>query len=101
VATRTTETSVTFRHPFALTSLDGTQPPGTYRLVVDEDEIDGLSFLAFRRTATMLHLPALASGCSNYQVFLVDAEELASALEADAKGPPSLACEIKVVGHGR
>ena len=92
MATRTTETSVTFRHPFALTSLDGTQPPGVDQLVVDEDEIDGLSFLAFRRTATMLHLPALAKvAARTHQVFLVDAEELASALEADAKGPPSLA----------
>jgi hypothetical protein len=90
VAARTTETTVTFRKRFALTSLDGTQPAGTYRLVVDEEEIQGLSFLAFRRTATMLHLPAVASAGSNHQVFLIDPEELASALEADAKDPPSL-----------
>jgi hypothetical protein len=88
MADRTTESTVTFRRMFSLTSLDGSQPPGIYRLVVDEEEIQGLSFLAFRRTATMLHLPAISTG-SNHQVFLVDAEELASALEADAKDPPS------------
>jgi hypothetical protein len=87
---RTTETTVTFRRRFTLTSLDGTQPAGAYRLVVDEDEIEGLSFLAFRRTATMLHLPAVASARSNRQVFLIDPEELAVALEADAQGLPSV-----------
>jgi hypothetical protein len=71
-----------------MTSLDGTHPPGTYRLVVDEEEIEGLSFLAFRRTATMLHLPSLASAGPDHQVFLVDPEELASALAADAKDAP-------------
>jgi hypothetical protein len=45
MAVRTTETTVTFRHPFTLTSLDGPQPAGTYRLVTDEEEILGLSFL--------------------------------------------------------
>jgi hypothetical protein len=50
---RTTETTVTFRHPFTLTSLDRPQPAGTYRLVTDEEEILSLSSLAFQRTATM------------------------------------------------
>ena len=88
MATRTTETTVTFRKRFGLTSLDGPQAPGTYRLVVDEDEIEGLSFLAFRRTATMLHLPAITSARADHQVVLVDPEELASALEADAMDSP-------------
>jgi len=87
MAVRTTETMVTFKHPFTLTSLDGRQPAGTYRLVLDEEEILGLSFLAFRRTATMLHIPAISpalsiSGRPN-QVFSVNSAELAAALEAD------------------
>jgi len=87
MALRTTETTVTFKHPFTLTSLDGRQPAGTYRLVMDEEEILGLSFLAFRRTATMLHIPAISpalsiSGRLN-QVFPVNSAELAAALEAD------------------
>jgi hypothetical protein len=90
MADRTTETTVTFLHSFSLSSLDGSQPPGTYRLVVDEEEIQGLSFLAFRRTATMLHLPAVATAGASQHVFLVDAEELASALQSDAKDPSSL-----------
>ena len=60
MSVRTTETTVTFKRPFTLPSVDSPQPAGTYRLVMDEEEILGLSFLAFRRTATMLHIPAIS-----------------------------------------
>jgi hypothetical protein len=56
--TRSIETTVTFRRPFTLAALDGVQPAGTYRLVEEEEEIAGLSFVAFRRVATLLHVPA-------------------------------------------
>ncbi len=51
---------ITFRYPFMLSSVNAEQPAGTYRLVTEEEEIPGLSFVAFRRTATMLHLPAVS-----------------------------------------
>ena len=82
---RTTESTVTFRRAFALSALDGPQPPGTYRLVVDEEQIADVSFLAYRRTATMLHVPALSAGSGFGQVFTVDAEELEKALQADVR----------------
>jgi hypothetical protein len=44
--TRTTQTQVTFRHPFRLAAVEGMQPAGTYRLVTDEEQIPGLSFVA-------------------------------------------------------
>ncbi len=86
---RTTETTVTFRHPFSLSALDTAQPAGTYRLVIDEEEIAGLSFAAYRRTATMLHVPAVPIPGGLNEVFLVDPAELAAALEADGKADPS------------
>jgi hypothetical protein len=89
---RTTETSVTFRNAFKLTSFDTEQPAGTYRLVMDEEEVLGLSFLAYRRVATMLHTPSIVAAGSDagsssgpHRVFPVDPAELASALEADAR----------------
>jgi len=81
---RTTETTISFRHSFSLTAVDSAQPAGTYRLVTDEEEILGVSFVALRRAATMLHTPAISSGGRN-QVFLVDPAELAAALEADSR----------------
>lgn len=82
---RTSETTVTFAHPFTMTGFDRPQPAGTYRLVTDEEEIIGLSFLAFRRTATMLHVPAIAVSSIPKQVLPVDPAELDAVLEADAR----------------
>jgi hypothetical protein len=82
--TRTTETTVTFRHSFTLAAVDGVQPAGTYRLVTDEEQISELSFVAFRRMSTMLHLPATPSPGCRRDVVCVDPVELAEALKADA-----------------
>jgi hypothetical protein len=82
---RTRESTVTFRHPFTLSAFDRPQPPGTYRLVTDEEEILGLSFLAYRQTAAMLHTPAISVPGSLHQVFVIDFEELTRALDEDAR----------------
>ena len=82
---RTTETTVTFQHPFSLWAFDGNQPAGTYRLVIDDEEIIGLSFLAYQRMATMLHTPALAAPGGRHQVFSTNPAELKTALRADAR----------------
>jgi len=82
---RTRETTVTFRHHFTLAALDGSQPPGTYRLVTDEEEVQGLSFLAYQRVATMLYLPAIAAAGGSSEVVTVDPDELAAAVEADQR----------------
>ena len=84
MSTRTTETTVTFRRPFTLAAVEGVQPAGTYRLVTDEEQIPGLSFVAFRRMTTMLHLPADPPPGCTCEVVNVDPAELAEALAADA-----------------
>ncbi|WP_245258616.1 hypothetical protein [Methylopila sp. M107] len=76
---------MTFHQPFRLKALDGPQPPGTYRIVVDEKEILGVSVLAYRRTATMLQTPAIAVRSGSSQSHLVDPADLEAALEADRK----------------
>ncbi len=82
---RTTETTVTFKRPFILPELEGPQPAGTYRLFTDEEEISGLSFLAFRRIGTMLRLPSLATSGRPEQMISIDADDLAAALTADGE----------------
>lgn len=86
MVTRTREATLTFRRAFAVSAVDLPLAAGTYRLVVDEEDIPGLSFLAFRRTATMLHVPALSGSGGPRQVFLVDGDELAAAVDADRLG---------------
>lgn len=81
---RTTHTAVTFRRPFTLSSVEGPQPAGTYRLETEEEQIEGLSFNAFRRLAMTLHLPADPLPGGTRQVVQVDPAELAAALATDA-----------------
>lgn len=85
MTTRTTETTITFRRPFTLAAMDGVQPAGSYRVETDEELLQGLSFNAFQRVATMLHLPALSAPGGKRQVVTVDPAELAAALEADRR----------------
>ena len=83
MAMRTTETMVTFRRPFVLAAVEAAQPAGTYRVVTEEEQIEGLSFTAFRRIATLLHLPALSTTSGTHQVVELDAAEWAALVEAD------------------
>lgn len=83
MTTRTTEHLVTFRAGFVLAGCDGPLPAGTYRVVVDEQEIDGVSVLAYQRIATRIHVPAVSVVSATREVHDVDPDELARALEAD------------------
>ena len=84
MSTRTIETTVTFSRPFTLSSVEGQHPAGTYRLETEEEEIDGLSFSAFRRMTMTLFLPASPAPGATRHVVQVDPEELSEALLADA-----------------
>lgn len=80
---RTREATVTFDHAFHLGAADGDLPAGTYRLVIDEEQLLGVSSLAYRRIATMLHTPALAAPPGRSQCLSVNAAELDAALLKD------------------
>jgi len=81
--TRTTSTLVTFRKPFDLRGWDDTLPPGTYRVEVDEAEISNVSFLAYRRVATVIHIPAVSSISASHSVVRIDPEDLDRAVAED------------------
>lgn len=80
---RSTTAEVTFRHAFALKGVERTIPPGTYRIDIEEDPIEGLSFLAYRRLATFITIP-VAGQSGSTQSLLVDPKELEQALTRDA-----------------
>ncbi|WP_422000680.1 hypothetical protein [Reyranella sp.] len=81
--TRSVETTVTFHRPFTLAALDGVQPAGTYRLVTEQEEIAGLSFVAYQRVGAWLHVPAHPAPGATSRVVPVSADELAAALAPD------------------
>jgi hypothetical protein len=86
MATRTTETTLTFCRPFALSAVDRPSPAGTYRLAVDEEDLPGLSFLAFKRASRRRCTSrALSAPGGPNQMFVVNPDELAAAFEADRR----------------
>ena len=88
---RMIKSTVTFGHAFNMPCLDASQPAGTYAIETDEEQIEGLSFLAYRQVSTLLHLPAIGSEQGREQVVTIEREQLAAALERDrrAAGQPS------------
>ena len=84
---RTTRETVTFKHPFCLDAVDGVQPAGPYIVETDEDLIEGLSFLAYRRVATTIYLPLSYGGSGSLQAVRVDPRELDEACGKPAPPP--------------
>ncbi|MCD1266765.1 hypothetical protein B5M44_21190 [Shinella sumterensis] len=82
---RTTESEIAFMHPFTLNALVGPQPAGTYRLVVDEELIEGLSFTAYKRVATHLEIPAISIATGKRQFLQVTQSDIDHALELDSR----------------
>ncbi|MFZ3349518.1 MAG: hypothetical protein WA268_01440 [Xanthobacteraceae bacterium] len=61
MTTRTSNKTVTFALPFLLKGIDREMPAGSYRVVTDEELVEGLSFPVYRRISTMIFVPAQAS----------------------------------------
>ena len=79
---RTTTKTVTFHGPFWLKGVDYALPPADYRVVTDEELIEGLSFSAYRRVSTVIFVPG-PSG-SAVEMVTIDPLDLQAALEQDA-----------------
>ena len=84
MTTRTTRKTVTFRHRFRLEGVDQTLPAGEYQVVTDEELIEELSFPVYRRTSTMMFVPAQSHG-NSIEMVTIDPRDLQAALERDAK----------------
>ncbi|MGH7087080.1 MAG: hypothetical protein ACREFN_19085 [Acetobacteraceae bacterium] len=87
VMNRTTLTHVVFARPFSLTGLDGLQPAGTYIIETEEELLEGLSFPAYRRTGTVMLLPAKPGSMITGQTVAVDPAELDAIAQASKTDP--------------
>ena len=84
MTTRTTKSKVTFTRPFNLSGFDGEQPAGSYSVETDEELLEGVSFPAYRRMATMMQLDASSRGSAGIlQVAVINPDELTAALAVD------------------
>jgi hypothetical protein len=90
MTTRTSSKTVTFVLPFLLKGVDEELAAGDYRVVTDEELIEGLSFPAYRRVSTLIFVPSRQS--SSVEMVAIDPLDLQIAQERDramAWGGPS------------
>jgi hypothetical protein len=78
---RTTDKMVTFRHPFCLKGVDRLLPAADYRVVTDEELMEGVSFNVYRRVATVIFVPG-PSG-RGIEMVAIDPLDLQVAQERD------------------
>jgi len=89
---RTSARTVTFSRPFSLEGLDGVLPAGDYRVLTDEELIEGLSFPVYRRLSTMIFVPGQFHRSATVELVTIDPLDLRAAEERDAEthGVPEL-----------
>ncbi len=80
---RSRRETITFKHPFQIKGIDRLLPPGSYEVITDEEMIEGLSFAAFHRVATMITVPA---GALRMERIPISPDDLADARRVDAGG---------------
>ncbi len=80
---RTSTKTVTFMKPFVLDGFDEELPAGAYRVETDEELLEGISFPAYRRVMTLIHLHE-KPGCPGFaETMTIDPNELDAALLRD------------------
>jgi len=77
--TRTTSRQVTFVKPFRLAGVESLQPPGTYEVRVEEEELDVQSFIGWRQVSATLQISA--DGATEHVA--IDMKDLREALLRD------------------
>lgn len=82
---RTIERTVTFVRPFTIGKRGESHPPGRYLVQTDEEMIPDLSFPAWRRVVTMIHVRN--NGAT--QAEIINPAELEESLARDAAEAPS------------
>ncbi len=93
---RTSRKAATFRRPFSLSGMDAVQPAGTYTVETNEELIEGLSFPAWRRTATVILLRPQAGAAGSGEDLDIDPLELDAALESDGLNLPHAVVEASL-----
>ena len=81
MTTRTSTKTATFSRPFKLKGFEQPQPAGTYTVETEQELLDTVTSLAYRRTSTVMLLRA--PGGKVTQAVTIDPAELDAALARD------------------
>lgn len=80
---RLTKEMVTFVRPFLVEGVSRTFPPGTYEIETTEEQLEGISFVAYRRVSTTIKLPGSAAANASWQVHEIEPSDLAAMKKRD------------------
>jgi hypothetical protein len=80
---RSTRSTVTFSNPFTLPGYAGDLPAGEYEVLVEEELLQGLSFEAYRRTATYLTVRGRGRHAGRSELRAISDSDLKEALSRD------------------
>ena len=83
MATRTIRKFISFENSFTLGGFDEILPAGTYEVETDEELLEGLSFRAYRRFRTIIHLPGPAGNPKETRALTTDPAVLEAAMLRD------------------
>ena len=80
---RSTRSMVTFSNDVTIGGSQLELPPGTFEILVEEELMQGLSFEAYRRTATYLMVRGRGSNAGQTTMQMTTKEELEHAMACD------------------
>ena len=80
---RSTRSTVTFLNPFTLPGYPDDLPAGDYEVLVEEELLHGLSFEAYRRTATYLTVRGRGNHAGRTELRAISENDLKEALSRD------------------
>jgi hypothetical protein len=83
LAIRVTTATVTFSRAFALDEIDHEIPAGSYTVETEEETLDNVSFIAYRRVATRIYVPSGRDVSNAVQMWEIHPNGLAFALSQD------------------
>jgi len=81
---RSSTAKVTFSSPFSLPGISRELPAGDYEVVVEEELLLGLTFEAWRRTATYLTVNGRGGHSGRTELHAISDSDLNMALKRDA-----------------
>ena len=82
MTTRIQRQSIFFHRSFVLN--DRSLPPGRYEIATDEELIEGLSFVVYRRISTSIFVRAQSHRASSIEMVTIDPSDLQAAHDRDA-----------------
>jgi hypothetical protein len=93
---RTYTKTVIFHFPFKLDDDMKLQPAGSYQVDTDEELIEGLSFVAYKRVQTIIHLHSKSDNKALTRALTIKPSVLDKAIKRDKAARGNILDDLKI-----